>query len=408
MRYISCASVLLTIIFLSANANPSQEGLLFNVRGIPTDIYIHTTIPNHYYPAAGIKLNTPDYKITSGCTTIANGYCLFGVSDTQQATITTSGSGQRLNLTLCLDGKTPASCQHYTQHAPIFSLLYVTNGNSIGDAAVLLCPIQLDGSLSECQETGGGSTHFSHSSGIVLNTEQSFAYIVNSGSGTLVACPIQSNGLFGTCFPDTPFSYSYGGLAINNSGNTLFVANYISNYVGACPIHSDGSLGTCVDSGVGTAPFDSPTGLALNPNINIVYVVNDGGNSIVLCAVSGGTFTSCVDSGLPFDGPENITINEAGNIAYIPQHTGNNVLKCTLNTSTGAFLSCTPTVSGLNRPWSIALDESIEKAYIANSDDNSVDICTIQSDGSLIDCISSLDPRFAAPAGTALFNNFLD
>jgi DNA-binding beta-propeller fold protein YncE len=98
---------------------------------------------------------------------------------------------------------------------------------------------------------------FSHSSGIVLNTEQTFAYIVNSGSGTLVACPIQSNG----------------------------------------------NLGTCVDSGIGSAPFNAPTGLALNPNVDIAYVVNDG---------------------------------------------------------------------------------------------------------SLIDCMSSSDPRFAAPSGTALFNNFLD
>lgn len=45
-----------------------------------------TTVANHTYPAAGIKINTPGYTL-SGCTMIKNGYCLFGVSHTSSATI---------------------------------------------------------------------------------------------------------------------------------------------------------------------------------------------------------------------------------------------------------------------------------------------------------------------------------
>ncbi|MDR3476412.1 MAG: hypothetical protein P4M14_00090 [Gammaproteobacteria bacterium] len=47
---------------------------------------ITTTIPNHTYPAAGIKINTPGYTPT-GCTMSSNGYCLFTVSNTNAATI---------------------------------------------------------------------------------------------------------------------------------------------------------------------------------------------------------------------------------------------------------------------------------------------------------------------------------
>ena len=50
------------------------------------NLSILSTIPNHTYPAAGIKINTPNYKPT-GCTMINNGYCLFTVSNTSAASI---------------------------------------------------------------------------------------------------------------------------------------------------------------------------------------------------------------------------------------------------------------------------------------------------------------------------------
>ncbi len=50
------------------------------------NLNITTTIPNHTYTTAGIKLKTPGYSLT-GCTMIKNGYCLFTVSNNTVATI---------------------------------------------------------------------------------------------------------------------------------------------------------------------------------------------------------------------------------------------------------------------------------------------------------------------------------
>ena len=47
---------------------------------------ISTTVSNHYYPSAGIKLLSQGYKPT-GCTYYSNGFCLFALSDTAPATI---------------------------------------------------------------------------------------------------------------------------------------------------------------------------------------------------------------------------------------------------------------------------------------------------------------------------------
>lgn len=55
------------------------------------NLSITTTIPNHIYSIAGIKLNTPGYT-PSGCTMINNGYCLFTASNTITAIINLTAS----------------------------------------------------------------------------------------------------------------------------------------------------------------------------------------------------------------------------------------------------------------------------------------------------------------------------
>lgn len=60
----------------------------YTVTGL--NLSINTTIPNHSYPDAGIKINTPGYALvnsTSGCIFNSNGYCIFPVSDTTPSTI---------------------------------------------------------------------------------------------------------------------------------------------------------------------------------------------------------------------------------------------------------------------------------------------------------------------------------
>lgn len=100
----------LTLFLNQAIADPT--GLLFNVVGTGTlspinfnlcldgygplscqnftlnssRLIIRTTRPNHTYPAAGIKINTPGF-FPIGCTPIPNGYCIFSVSDTVPAQI---------------------------------------------------------------------------------------------------------------------------------------------------------------------------------------------------------------------------------------------------------------------------------------------------------------------------------
>lgn len=56
---------------------------------IAANLRISSTIPNHIYDSAGIKLDRPGYVLT-GCTPIANGYCLFTLPPKTSANIVIS------------------------------------------------------------------------------------------------------------------------------------------------------------------------------------------------------------------------------------------------------------------------------------------------------------------------------
>lgn len=110
-----------TAILLGAGLNQaaySATGSFFNVAANGATLTIKTTVPNHTYSAAGIKINTPGFTFAStnpGCMMAANGYCLFSCSDTTAANIIAAGASGNMDFTLCLNGAGALSCQNYAR-----------------------------------------------------------------------------------------------------------------------------------------------------------------------------------------------------------------------------------------------------------------------------------------------------
>lgn len=70
---------------------------------------IRTTIPNHVYRTAGIKINTPGY-VLSGCTLTGNGYCLFSANNTTPTNIPVSRMvHSNTNITVSSTGIIPVN-----------------------------------------------------------------------------------------------------------------------------------------------------------------------------------------------------------------------------------------------------------------------------------------------------------
>ena len=135
-RLLTCISFL--GLTLSQNSF-AATGLFFEVTTSDSNLTIRTTIPNHTYPAAGIRVNTTGYSLAasdSGCTPAGNGLCLFTVSDTAPATIKLSGPEGDVSVTICLNGQGPLSCQNYTAHLIPFtstSYIFITPDAHNGD-----------------------------------------------------------------------------------------------------------------------------------------------------------------------------------------------------------------------------------------------------------------------------------
>lgn len=103
-------------ILLFCQINFAQTGLLFKVNVELATLKIITVTPKNY-SHAGIKVNTAGYRLSNpgkDCQVAPNGYCLFAVSKSTPAIITIKGPAGEVDITLCLDGNGPLSCQRYT------------------------------------------------------------------------------------------------------------------------------------------------------------------------------------------------------------------------------------------------------------------------------------------------------
>ncbi len=396
----------------------ATNGLLFNVASLGKTVTIAATVANHIYTNAGIKINTPGYSISSGCTPNPNGYCLFSTSNITPASLAIAGSTGTMSATVCLSALTPTACQNYTVTISA-KTAYVANA---GNNTVSICPVKADATLGTCTTSGGNGT-FNTPLAIALNPTNTIAYIANFGSNTLSICPINEDGSFGTCntFSNTGFT-GLTGVAINSAGTYLYASN--ENFVPplgtvfVCPINSTGSLGTC-ESMLGTGgdvTFEYTQFVGLQETSGTTYLyttANAFGTLVAICPVDNSTgliMTCATSTGYPvpgFSAPQGISFNAAGTYAYV----GNS------GTSAGVtnYISICPAKSdGLlgsnecatslgpdsqgNPTFNFSADEEIglfmsdtsNYGYIPNDGANTVSICVIDpNNGSISSCTTT-------------------
>lgn len=194
---------------------------------------------------------------------------------------------------------------------PSNTILYATafSGNQI-----VICSINPDGTLVTPCPTSNGNGTFNFPNGrIGFNPGGTHAYVPNNGNNTVSICPVQSNGMFGTCVAsngNSTFNEPLGA-DLNSSGTMLYVAN-TGNTVSMCPIQADGSLGTCTTS-AGNNSFNffvGPINLFASDN-RFIYVPNDSSDTISICSIlSDDTLGLCIVSSDPtFFVPTSVWIN---------------------------------------------------------------------------------------------------
>lgn len=394
-----CIALLSIIIAFQAQAqnffDVSLSGLALTVR---------STVPNHTYPSAGIKIQSQGYELTgigTECQNAGNGYCVFSVSDTQPTTLSLRAQAGDLKVTLCLDGKGPLTCQEYN-HLHV-QLAYVTQPFLGTSGMISVCPVQANGTFGPCQDAGGGSEFVYGPEALVFNAAQTLAYIDNWGSSSLSVCPVKSTGVFGSCLQSFPYFQDHGGIVLTPNESALLVTDWSLNQVSRCPLNADGTIASCTPTGSG---FYNPFGIALNSAGTLAYVVNNSpSGSISVCEASDGTLSNCVDSGafgVGFDYPSGIVLNNAQTLAYIANSNGTTVTVCPIIAG-GLLGSCFDAgYDSFNLAWGIALNKDNTYAYVSNYNGNSVTVCTILTNGTFGSCVDSTQPFPGQPVGMAI------
>ncbi len=272
-----------------------------------------------------------------------------------------------------------------------------------------------------------------------------FAYVANSGDGTVSQYTI---GMDGTLSAITPSTVAAGSgpysVTVDPSGKYAYVANEYDNTVSQYTIGADGSLTSMATATVaaGTNPWSvtvdpkgpyvyvadsnaslSGTGVSgisqytigsngaltpmspaivaagnvpyvvtVDPTGKYVYVANDSpsltpSTTFLVSQYTIGTngaLTPMSPATVEVGGmyPTSITVDPSGKYAYVTNF-GGNVAQYTIGTG-GTLSAMTPsTVAAGSEPTSVAVDPSSKYAYVTNSNDNTVSQYTIGTDGAL-------------------------
>lgn len=362
-------------ITLCLNAKGPLSCQNFSVSAL--NLTITTTIPNHVYPLAGIKINTPGYTLAdlgAACTPMSNGMCQFSVSDTLAKAIAVGSNS-------------------VPQYA------YVTNTNDTPNSVSSCLINRTTGVLSGC----GSSISvplFNDSNSIALNLASAHAYITNFSSSSVTLCTIDgiTGGLTG-CANTASFA-NPRFITLNSAMTRAYVA-------GAAGV----SLYS-VNSGSGELTFVSnynigdANGIALNPAGTLAYVVLSD-DTVQRCAIdgaSGGVITPCTSTGSGFDGAQRITLNSVGTFAYVTNSGSQDITVCSVYSNSGNLSNCSRTAQGVFGGFAnMAVNWSNTKAYVPDTfSPTLVSLCSINANGTLSGCTNSGGTNFNGPKGVAL------
>lgn len=145
----------------------------------------------------------------------------------------------------------------------------------------------------------------------------SFAFVSNSGSGTVSAFAIDANGAVAPV-SGSPFAAAAGAefMAFDSVHKLLLVNNQAANSVSAFSINTSTGMLTAVP-GSPFATGSRPTAVAVDPAGRFVFVANQASNSIGVFSVgANGTLAQVAGSPFAASSPYGLSVNPAGTVLY--------------------------------------------------------------------------------------------
>jgi 6-phosphogluconolactonase len=243
----------------------------------------------------------------------------------------------------------------------------------------------------------------------------SFAFVTNSGSGTVSAFALSASGALSPV-SGSPFVAGAGAefMALDKVHNFLFVTNQGANTLSAFSVNtSTGMLAAAPGSPFPTG--NTPLGVAVDPMGRFVFVGNQNDNTVSVFSINGATGALSQVAGSPFTGvttPFGLAVNPAGTLLFVSNFsggagTGNTVSTFTIDSSTGALGSADPpqgtsSPAGITAPIGIATDGKF--LFVGNHMAESVVSLSINGSSGALTPVSAL-PAPASGCGVSCHHN---
>lgn len=175
--------------------------------------------------------------------------------------------------------------------------------------------------LQSCGMTGNRSTMMTMTGG-----PTSFAFVTNSGSGTVSAFAVSStgslSGISGSPFPAGPGAEF---MAFDKIHKFLFVANQTANTTSVFSVN----MGTGMLTPVSGSPFSTgaaPLGVAVDPAGRFLFVANQNDHSVSVFSINAASGALSGVPGSPFSGvtsPFGVAVNPSGTLLFVSNFNGN-------------------------------------------------------------------------------------
>jgi 6-phosphogluconolactonase (cycloisomerase 2 family) len=209
-----------------------------------------------------------------------------------------------------------------------------------------------DGSISQYIVQSGGTlkSNGTATSPLLRNpyaalATSTFLYVTDSGNGTVVSFPINSDGTLGT--PSSAATVSSGSsspgpIVIDPSGQFIYVGDLVNDFVSQLDVVTGGLQLINVYLGVSTA---SPvSGLAIaEPGTGsgnfFLYASNQtpGTLSLYVGSTLDGSLTTVATAATGLSGPTGITIDGTNSFLYAANATANSITQFSISASTGVL-----------------------------------------------------------------------
>jgi hypothetical protein len=301
----------------------------------------------------------------------------------------------------CTTATTPLNVSvNSTPVIPTSKFLYITSYTTVGPYVSVCTLDPITNVITTCNDAGQSSVFNGVPPGsIVINSSSTVAYILNTeGSPAdpyVYQCEIDpTDGTFSFCSQTsittpTGFDPYYGSITLNPTNTMAFITDYNngSGRILACPITSNVISGTCTNTGATVSYYAA--GMVLNKAGTTAYIGNDAAPiGLTVCSVTGSTFTPCSNisggtlvggSSFTFQGVAGVALTNTENTLYIAENSNSKIYGCpTPSISNPTLTNCFIATSAITNPWALTLNAANTSAYITDYGSNSYS-CEINS-----------------------------